>query len=519
MPDGVANSRALAWVLVRYVLSWIILAALIFPTAAFATTRPCTADRLNFCKGVKASVKDIGTCLQGHKDELSEPCKARLRNQPPTAAQAESSRMFAGASSQPLTRADCGKAGMRWNEGANVCAKSNSTAAEAKSGPESAPGTKMTGSTIVINIDKTKQKMSVFIDGVGKYHWPVSTGRPEYSTPSGSYTAISMHEVWYSKEWDNAPMPHSIFFMKDGHAIHGSYEVKTLGRAVSHGCVRISPQNAATLYALVGKNGLKNTQVMLTGVTPGGETKVASRVGPGRTPSGETGASSTPPEQPSPAAAEDSSAETNHATVPSSPPAEEGGNSRPAAESTKATEEPSAAANKAEDSAQPSPEQNGGKSQAAESKKPLPRLTAPTRKPERLTQHVTRAAPNPPLARRSATVRKYRTAKQVVRELPTRRIAQYSPGPMKGSTLSAYDKKVWTTLARHRQKRISGGSAQVTFGVGPSGELVYARLSRSSGNSNVDQMAIATVRKSAPFPQPMAAHGSVQSFSVRIGSR
>jgi len=231
-----------------------------------------------------------------------------------------------------------------------------------------------------------------------------------------------------------------------------------------------------------------------------------------------TGASSTPPEQPSPAAAEDSSAETNHATVPSGPPAEEGGNSRPA-ETTKATEEPSAAANKAQGSAQPSPEQNGGKSQAAGSKKPLQRLTAPTRKPERLTQHVTRAAPNPPLARRTATVHKHRTAKQVFRELPTRRIAQHSHGPTHGSTLSAYDKKVWTTLARHRQKRISGGSAQVTFGIGPSGELVYARLSRSSGNSNVDQMAMATVRKSAPFPQPMTAHDSVQSFTIRIGSR
>ena len=71
-------------------------------------------------------------------------------------------------------------------------------------------------------------------------------------------------------------MPHAIFFMKDGHAIHGSYEVKTLGKPVSHGCVRISPKNAAVLYALVKTNGLKNTQVLLTGVTPGGESNVAS---------------------------------------------------------------------------------------------------------------------------------------------------------------------------------------------------------------------------------------------------
>ena len=133
---------------------------------------------------------------------------------------------------------------------------------------------------ILINIDKSRQKMTVFLDGVEKYVWPVSTGQAGYSTPSGTYTATSMNEVWYSKEWDNAPMPHSVFFRKDGYAIHGSYEVKNLGRPASHGCVRISPPNATTLYALVKKIGLKNTEVVLTGVTPGGEYKVARPAGP-----------------------------------------------------------------------------------------------------------------------------------------------------------------------------------------------------------------------------------------------
>ena len=136
------------------------------------------------------------------------------------------------------------------------------------------------GAAVLINIDKTTQKMTIFLDGVEKYDWPVSTGRAGYSTPSGTYTATSMNEVWYSKEWDNSPMPHSIFFMKDGHAIHGSYEVKTLGKPVSHGCVRISPENATTLYALVEKNGLEHTEVVLTGVTPGGEFKVARPAAP-----------------------------------------------------------------------------------------------------------------------------------------------------------------------------------------------------------------------------------------------
>jgi lipoprotein-anchoring transpeptidase ErfK/SrfK len=148
--------------------------------------------------------------------------------------------------------------------------------------PEPNLGTKKAGSAVLINIDKTNQKMTVFLDGVEKYDWPVSTGKAGYSTPSGTYTATSMNEMWYSKQWDNAAMPHSIFFMKDGHAIHGSSEVKNLGSPASHGCVRISPENAATLYALVAKHGLQNTQVALTGTTPGGEFKVASPAGAAR---------------------------------------------------------------------------------------------------------------------------------------------------------------------------------------------------------------------------------------------
>ncbi len=128
---------------------------------------------------------------------------------------------------------------------------------------------------VLVYIDKTNQQMTVSLDGVERYRWPVSTGRAGYSTPSGTYTATSMNEIWYSKEWDNAPMPHSIFFMRDGHAIHGSYDVKNLGKPVSHGCVRISPENAAILYDLVQENGLENTKVVLTGFSPGGKYNIA----------------------------------------------------------------------------------------------------------------------------------------------------------------------------------------------------------------------------------------------------
>lgn len=154
--------------------------------------------------------------------------------------------------------------------------ESNSAAAP----PDSNTASPQAGSQILINIDKSLQEMTVFVDGIEKYTWPVSTGKRGYSTPSGTYSATSMNEIWYSKEWDNAPMPHAIFYMKDGHAIHGSLEVKNLGKPASHGCVRISPANAKILYALVKENGMEKTQVVLAGTTPGGEAKVADQEQP-----------------------------------------------------------------------------------------------------------------------------------------------------------------------------------------------------------------------------------------------
>jgi hypothetical protein len=118
---------------------------------------------------------------------------------------------------------------------------------------------------IAITVDKNAQLMTVAVDGVERYQWPVSTGNPSHETPNGSFQTFRMEEDHYSKEFDDAPMPHSIFFTKLGHAIHGTESEGRLGTPVSHGCVRLSRANAATLYALVEKDGVLNTTVTLTG--------------------------------------------------------------------------------------------------------------------------------------------------------------------------------------------------------------------------------------------------------------
>ena len=116
-----------------------------------------------------------------------------------------------------------------------------------------------------ITVDKNNQMMTVAVDGVERYHWPVSTGIPSRETPSGTFRAFRMEEDHYSKEFDDAPMPHSIFFTKIGHAIHGTDSEGRLGTPASHGCVRLSKAHATTLYALVQQQGVLNTTVTLTG--------------------------------------------------------------------------------------------------------------------------------------------------------------------------------------------------------------------------------------------------------------
>jgi hypothetical protein len=133
------------------------------------------------------------------------------------------------------------------------------------------------GANILVTIDKSAQQMSVAVDGAQRYVWPVSTGRPGYDTPNGSYKPNRMDADHLSQEWDNAPMPHTIFFDLHGHAIHGFFDVKHLGLAVSHGCVRLSPDHATTLFSLVKSEGMANTSVVVTGRTPGGDNVPVAR--------------------------------------------------------------------------------------------------------------------------------------------------------------------------------------------------------------------------------------------------
>ena len=118
---------------------------------------------------------------------------------------------------------------------------------------------------IKITVDKTAQTLTVARDGQVLHTWPVSTGRVGRFTPAGNFRAFRMEKDHYSKEFDDAPMPHSIFFTDRGHAIHGSFETKKLGRPASGGCVRLAPENAKTLFEMVQAEGVLKTKVEVAG--------------------------------------------------------------------------------------------------------------------------------------------------------------------------------------------------------------------------------------------------------------
>jgi lipoprotein-anchoring transpeptidase ErfK/SrfK len=115
------------------------------------------------------------------------------------------------------------------------------------------------GADVVIKVSKASQRMVVSVNGVTRYTWTVSTGRPGLDTPVGVFRPSSMERMHISRKFGGEKMPYSIFFAHV--AIHGTDDVARLGRPVSHSCVRLAPAQAATLYGLVDRVGLSATTI------------------------------------------------------------------------------------------------------------------------------------------------------------------------------------------------------------------------------------------------------------------
>jgi lipoprotein-anchoring transpeptidase ErfK/SrfK len=116
---------------------------------------------------------------------------------------------------------------------------------------------------LVVKIDKSVQRMTVLVDGAERHVWAISSGL-DGGPPTGTYKPYRIHRHWFSRKYQWSPMPHSIFF-HEGYAIHGTAYVRRLGRPASHGCIRLHPDNAAALFALVKEHGRDNMRIEVEG--------------------------------------------------------------------------------------------------------------------------------------------------------------------------------------------------------------------------------------------------------------
>jgi lipoprotein-anchoring transpeptidase ErfK/SrfK len=118
--------------------------------------------------------------------------------------------------------------------------------------------------TLTANIDLRSQRMIVKVDGQTQYSWPISSGVAAFPTPTGTFRPQRMEKMWYSRKYDMSPMPNAVF-IHGGVAVHGTYHTAALGRAASHGCIRLSTAHAATFYNLVKRHGMARTRVTVYG--------------------------------------------------------------------------------------------------------------------------------------------------------------------------------------------------------------------------------------------------------------
>jgi lipoprotein-anchoring transpeptidase ErfK/SrfK len=129
--------------------------------------------------------------------------------------------------------------------------------------------------TLVLKVDLSNQRVTVVERGKVKQTWTISSGREGYATQTGTFQPTWTAKMWYSRQWDMAPMPNAVFF-NGGTAFHATNAVGSLGNPASHGCIRLAPGNAAALYGLVQRHGLTSTKVVVQG-RPRGEPAVARR--------------------------------------------------------------------------------------------------------------------------------------------------------------------------------------------------------------------------------------------------
>lgn len=111
-----------------------------------------------------------------------------------------------------------------------------------------------------IEINLTEQEMYIMVGDTQVRMFQVSTGAYDTPTPTGTYYVLNRQELRVGGEWPHYHMPNWQGFTKYGHGLHslpylandgGAFWYEALdhiGTPVSHGCIRMLPDDSALLY-------------------------------------------------------------------------------------------------------------------------------------------------------------------------------------------------------------------------------------------------------------------------------
>ncbi len=109
------------------------------------------------------------------------------------------------------------------------------------------------GSSLVVVASTANHEMKVYRSGKLFADWPISTGRPGDDTPNGNYLTIEKaNPVDMVGSGYNIEVPYSVRITWSGDYLHDAYwSVGDQGSSnVSHGCVNMSPEDAAIYYGM-----------------------------------------------------------------------------------------------------------------------------------------------------------------------------------------------------------------------------------------------------------------------------
>lgn len=120
-----------------------------------------------------------------------------------------------------------------------------------------------------ITVDLSSQRLTLASPELDA-SFVISSGLPPKNTTPGSGKCFKpdfLRKMHYSSLYNNAPMPHSVFF-NGNIAIHGTLAEDKLGAPASKGCIRTSLADAEAIYGIVKAHGKENTSICVTGRTP-----------------------------------------------------------------------------------------------------------------------------------------------------------------------------------------------------------------------------------------------------------